>query len=223
MEHNLLMLARAIAVLLFLAPLAAHAHGGGLDDLGCHHNRKAGGYHCHRGALSGRSFTSKVEAVLALRGKLPPHLTTPPATTPSIVTGRAAVVDGDTLDIGDKRIRMYGIDAPETRQSCRTETQTYRCGRDATTALGDKIGQRPVACHRKDVDRYGRIVAVCWIGADDLNAWMVWHGWAVAYRRFSTDYVLHEDAAKKARRGIWRGRFIMPWKWRRGDRLVRER
>ncbi len=67
------------------------------------------------------------------------------------------------------------------------------------------------------------LVAVCWIGSDNLNAWMVFQGWAVAYRRFSTDYVLHEDSAKNARRGIWRGRFIMPWKWRRGDRLVRER
>ncbi len=137
MEANLLMLARAIAALLILAPLAAHAHGGGLDDLGCHFNRRAGGYHCHRGALAGRYFASKVEAVLALRDKLPPGSTTPPATTPSIVTGRATVVDGDTLDIQGKRIRLHGIDAPESRQTCQTETQTYRCGRDATTALAE--------------------------------------------------------------------------------------
>ena len=213
------MLARAIAVLLFLTPIAAHGHGGGLDDLGCHHNRKAGGYHCHRGVLAGRSFASKAEAVLALRDKLPPNRpgsTTPPVgtTTPSILTGRATVVDGDTLDIGGKRIRMYGIDAPESEQTCQTEVQTYRCGRNATTALADKIGQHPIACYRKDTDRYGRMVAVCWIGSDNLNAWMVWRGWAVAYRRFSTDYVIHEDAAKKARRGLWRGEFQMPWAWR---------
>ncbi len=135
-----------------------------------------------------------------------------------IVTGRATVVDGDTLDIGGKRIRLYGIDAPESRQNCRTEMQTYRCGRDATTALADKIDQRPVACHRKDTDQYGRVVAVCWIGSDNLNAWMVWQGWAVAYRRISTDYVIHEDAAKRARRGIWRGEFQMPWAWRSARR-----
>ena len=75
-----------------------------------------------------------------------------------------------------------------------------------------------MACKRKDVDRYGRIVALCWIGAEDINAWMVWHGWAVAYRRFSTDYVIHEDAAKKARRGIWRGEFQMPRDWRSARR-----
>jgi len=65
---------------------------------------------------------------------------------------------------------------------------------------------------------YGRIVAVCWIGAENLNAWLVLQGWAVAYRRFSTDYVLHEDAAKEARRGIWRGKFQMPWDWRSASR-----
>ncbi len=78
----------AVAGPLFLAPIAAHAHGGGLDRMGCHHNRKAGGYHCHRGVLAGRSFASKAEAVLALGDKLPPNRpgsTVPPATTPSIV------------------------------------------------------------------------------------------------------------------------------------------
>ncbi len=138
--------------------------------------------------MAGRSFESKAEAVLALSDKLPPHrpgLTEPPATTPSIVTGRATIVDGDTLDIGGKRIRLHGIDAPESRQNCQTETQTYRCGRDATTALADKIDRRPVACHRKDVDRYGRTVAVCWIGAEDLNAWLVWQGWTVAHPLFN--------------------------------------
>ncbi len=223
MEHNLPMLARAIAVLLFLTPITAHGHGGGLDGLGCHHDRKAGGYHCHRGALAGRTFASKAEAVLALGKKLPPHRpgsTVPPArvTTPMIVTGRATIVDGDTLDIGGKRIRLHGIDAPESEQTCQTEVQTYRCGRNATTALADKIGQHPIACYRKDTDRYGRKVAVCWIGSDNLNAWMVFQGWAVAYRRFSADYVIHEDAAKRARRGIWRGEFQMPWAWRSARR-----
>ncbi len=209
-----------IALVLAL-PTETLPHGGGLDDLGCHHNRKAGGYHCHRGVLTGRSFASKVEAVLVLRDKLPPNRlgsTTPSITTPLIVTGRATIVDGDTLEIGGKRIRLFGIDAPESAQTCQTESLSYRCGRDATTALVDKIGRRPVACHREDVDRYGRIVAVCWIGAEDLNAWLVWQGWAVAYRRFSTDYVIHEDAAKKARRGLWRGEFQMPWDWRSARR-----
>ena len=141
-----------------------------------------------------------------------------PATTNAEIVGKARIIDGDTIDIAGQRIRLHGIDAPEAMQTCRAEGRTYRCGRDATTALAGKIGQRPVACHQKDTDRYGRVVAVCWIGAENLNAWMVWQGWAVAYRRFSKDYVLHEDAAKEARRGVWRGQFQMPWEWRSARR-----
>ena len=47
-------------------PAIAIAHGGGLDSLGCHHNRKLGGYHCHRGPLAGQNFASKAEALSAL-------------------------------------------------------------------------------------------------------------------------------------------------------------
>jgi len=58
----------AAAVAATIVSPAAHAHGGGLDGLGCHHNRKAGGYHCHRGPLAGQHFSSKDEAVRAMRG-----------------------------------------------------------------------------------------------------------------------------------------------------------
>ncbi|MCI0724078.1 MAG: YHYH domain-containing protein [Acidobacteria bacterium] len=58
-----------LLVSLLATPLVASAHGGGLDSLGCHHNRKAGGYHCHRGELAGRSFSSKADAMKALEGK----------------------------------------------------------------------------------------------------------------------------------------------------------
>ena len=136
------------------------------------------------------------------------------------IAGMARIIDGDTIDIAGQRIRLHGIDAPETKQTCRAEGRTYRCGRDATSALEARIGQHPVTCHRKDTDRYGRAVAVCWIGAENLNAWMVWQGWAVAYRRFSKDYVAAENDARKARRGIWKGTFIAPWDWRRGKRLT---
>jgi endonuclease YncB( thermonuclease family) len=75
-----------------------------------------------------------------------------------------------------------------------------------------------VTCEQRDVDRYGRIVAVCRAGLNDLGAFMVANGWALAYRRYSTAYVGPEGSAKAARRGIWRGTFTAPWDWRRGDR-----
>ena len=52
-----------------------------------------------------------------------------------------------------------------------------------------------------------------------MNAWMVVQGWAMVYRKYATDYVSQESAAKAARRGIWRDEFVEPSRWRRGERF----
>ncbi len=78
-------------------------------------------------------------------------------------------------------------------------------------AAARKVGERTVRCEERDIDRYGRIVAVCYLGGEDLNAWMVIHGWAVAFRRYSIDYVDEEEKARQAHRGIWQGEFLVPW------------
>jgi endonuclease YncB( thermonuclease family) len=133
-------------------------------------------------------------------------------------TGQASIIDGDTLEIHGQRIRLYGIDAPESRQTCEAAAQTYRCGQQAALALSDHIGRQTVACEPRDTDRYGRIVAICRAGSEDLNAWMVAQGWALAYRQYSTAYVGQEEAARAAGLGIWRGAFTAPWDWRHGRR-----
>ena len=135
------------------------------------------------------------------------------------LVGTATVIDGDTIDIHGQRIRFHGIDAPESKQMCEAGGASYRCGQKSALALSDRIGRTTVSCKGKDVDRYGRIVAVCFKGQEDLNAWMVSQGWAVSYRRYSEDYVVQEDAARTAAIGMWAGQFVMPWDWRQGKRL----
>ena len=135
------------------------------------------------------------------------------------ISGQARVIDGDTIEIDGQRIRLHGIDAPETRQLCYIDGKQWQCGKDAGNILSDWINHRPVTCQERDRDRYGRIVAVCYVGDEDLNAWMVLQGLAVAYRRYSLDYVEQETDAQLARRGVWATRFVLPWEWRRGKRL----
>lgn len=225
---------RLLRILAFAAVLAAYwpagdvlAHGGGLDGLGCHHNRKLGGYHCHRGPLAGQSFGSKSEAIRALEGSRPqatpapgPQGDTEPEPAQATITGRASVIDGDTLEIHGQRIRLHGIDAPESAQPCvRADGTRWRCGQQASLALADRIGQAPVTCRRTDTDHYGRMIAVCLKGTEDLNAWLVAEGWAVAYRRYSNDYVELEEQTRAAGRNIWSSQFVMPWDWRGGQRI----
>jgi len=137
----------------------------------------------------------------------------------SALTTPARVIDGDTLDVGGARIRLHGMDAPESRQSCRVGDKRWSCGREAAWALVGGIGRRPVACQERDRVRYGRVVAVCSAAGMDLNAWMVAEGWAFAYRRYSNAYVAEESGARAARRGVWRGEVVPPSDWRKGKRL----
>ena len=136
------------------------------------------------------------------------------------ITGRARVIDGDTIDVAGQRIRLHGIDAPEKAQTCRIEVVPWACGIAAWGELVQLVAGRDVSCETRDVDRYGRAVAVCTANGNDINAAMVAQGWALAYRQFSNDYVGQEGEAHDARLGMWRGEFVAPWDWRRGDRLA---
>ena len=130
--------------------------------------------------------------------------------------GVASVIDADTIEIHGQRIRLHGIDAPEGGQVCLDAAgQKWRCGQRAALALQDLIGRRTVACDERDVDRYGRIVGRCLVDDLDINEWLVAQGLALAYRRYSRDYVAAEDDARAAGLGMWAGTFELPWEWRR--------
>ena len=135
-------------------------------------------------------------------------------------SGPASVIDGDTIDISGQRIRLHGIDTPESKQTCQREGVTWLCGAEATKILRELIGSSDASCTERDKDRYGRIVAVCHANGKDLNAAMVLSGMALAYRKYSDDYTGQEASAKAARRGLWAGQFVPPWDWRQGKRLT---
>ena len=134
------------------------------------------------------------------------------------ISGRAEVTDGDSFEIGATRVRLFGVDAPEGRQSCTREGRDWACGNEAARKLKSLIGDRTVTCTRRDVDDYGRIVAVCRSGAVDLGAEMARSGLAVAYRRYSNDYVDEENEARAAHRGVWAGEFARPEDYRHDER-----
>ena len=141
-------------------------------------------------------------------------------------SGAARVVDGDTLVVTDARdvkhrVRLFGLDAPETKQMCTLNNGTaWACGVQAGDALRDHLGNASVHCVTVDTDRYGRDVGVCDAGRDKpLNSWLVSNGWALAYRQYGgKQFDADEAQAKKQHAGVWRGKIQAPWEWRQAQR-----
>ncbi len=136
------------------------------------------------------------------------------------IVGRPTVIDGDTLEIRGQRIRLHGIDTPEPKQPCvRRNGGRWQLGNVRPSPLPTRSGPAPSDVRRRTATDTGASSPCASKGGEDLNAWLVSRGWAVAYRRYSTDYVDEEKRAREAGIGIWSGRFVVPWKWRRGERL----
>ena len=126
------------------------------------------------------------------------------------------IIDGDTIIINSEKIRFYGIDTPEIKQTCTDKHGlTYSCGVKAKLELEKIIGSRKVSCIKKTKDRYKRSISICYVDGKDINSLMVKKGWALAYRKYSKKYVKDEVIAKSNKAGMWSGDFIAPWKWRR--------
>lgn len=124
-------------------------------------------------------------------------------------TGKPAVIDGETLEVGGKRFRLYGIDAPDLRQRCEIRGRDYDCGNVSRTALMDLVAGVEATC----VPVRGLPRARCEAGGYDLAEGMVHTGWALAMPREGTKYARIERRAERARRGLWQGRFTLPWGW----------
>lgn len=129
--------------------------------------------------------------------------------------GRAVVIDGDTIDIAGKRIRLWGVDAIESAQTCTKQGRTWDCATDVSLALKGYLEGQTVTCSPKNRDAFDRIVATCIARNRDLGAWLVRQGHALDYVRYSGGaYRADQAAATAEKQGIWQGEFIPPWVWR---------
>ncbi|WP_212612125.1 thermonuclease family protein [Sphingomonas lacunae] len=145
-------------------------------------------------------------------------LISPVAASAQVIAGQAEIIDGDTLHVAGERIRLHGIDAPESQQQCQRAGANWACGEESTRQLEALVGERSVRCEARDVDRYGRTVAVCRAGSLDLGQAMVQTGMAVAFTRYSTDYVADEQGARAGTRGLWASSFVNPSQYRAENR-----
>lgn len=175
-------------------------------------------------------LTLLIVAVVAHRMALLPGsgavAATPDVAAPRLgadaLRGRAAVLDGDTVDVAGRRVRLDGIDAPEGGQMCARRTLgQWACGTASTYALFGLMHEREVACDVRGEDRFGRTLAVCFVDGRDINAEMVRLGLAWAFVKYSQAYVREEAEARAARRGVWTAATMPPWQWRETHRGMR--
>lgn len=131
------------------------------------------------------------------------------------LSGNARVIDGDTLEIGGERIRLEGIDAPESAQQCRDKAgASWACGEAAIAALKNLTSGSDVTCERKGTDKYGRTLGICRAAETDINGAMIRSGYAWAFVKYSTTYAAEEAEARKAGIGIWQADNMPPWDFR---------
>jgi endonuclease YncB( thermonuclease family) len=128
-----------------------------------------------------------------------------------VVMGRAQIIDGDSLRVGGRELRLKGLDAPEGRQSCDRQGRSWRCGEAAADRLRELTAQQTVTCEIVEVDRFERGLALCRAADIDINAQMVADGFAVSFGAYQEQ----EASARAGRRGLWAGTFEQPQAWRR--------
>ena len=125
------------------------------------------------------------------------------------------VIDGDTIKIGNKKIRFSGIDAPELNQYCFKNGKKILCGVLAKKALIKKIGNKVPKCVIEGKDIYKRILAECFINEKSLSKFLVRNGYAFAYRKYSKKFIQDEEVARKNKLGLWSMKFDYPWEFRK--------
>ncbi len=131
------------------------------------------------------------------------------------VSGILEIVDGDTVYVASRKIRLSGIDSPETDQTClNADGRLSKCGLESKRRLDGRFGGKQLTCKLTGGDKYGRALGDCFHSGESMSRWMVRSGWALAFRRYSSEFVADEDYARQLKAGLWAGAFIAPWDWR---------
>ena len=166
------------------------SHPGRTNSEGCHNQKNNNTYHCHNIEKNNELIN---------------------------ISGIPTVIDGDTIYIKQIKIRFSGIDTPEKNQTCDLNGKKILCGLLAKKILEKKISQNEVNCIEEGRDRYGRILAECFLNNESLSSYLVRAGYAFAYTKYSKKYINDEIYAKQNKLGLWRTNFKYPWDFRRDN------
>jgi endonuclease YncB( thermonuclease family) len=166
-----------------------------------------------------RSAASGIVLLAALAASIAHRQGTQSGQASSSLSYPARVIEGETIVLGRTYLRLFCIDAPERRQSYTRAGQPWRCGDEVTAALKALVSGRVVQCARRDVDRYGRVVATRTVGGEDAGTTTDREGWALDYRHYSGGlYAAGQRATRDAHVGLWQREFVAPWDWRHTQR-----
>ena len=132
----------------------------------------------------------------------------------NLSASHVTVIDGDTIRLGDVKIRFSGIDAPEINQTCVASEGKVACGKISRDLLSEKVTNNKISCTDEGKDFYGRVLGECFVNGESLSAYLVREGFAFAYRKYSNKYIEDEEYAKFNKLGMWSMEFQYPWDYR---------
>ena len=137
--------------------------------------------------------------------------------TNNLFASHVTVVDGDTIKLGDVKIRFSGIDAPEINQICVASEGKVACGKISRDILITKVTNNKISCTDEGKDFYGRVLGECFVNGESLSRYLVREGFAFAYRKYSDKFILDEEYAKSNKLGMWSMKFQYPWDYRKSN------
>ena len=137
--------------------------------------------------------------------------------TNNLFSSHVTVVDGDTIKLGDVKIRFSGIDAPEINQTCVASEGKVACGKISRDMLITKVTNNKISCTDEGKDFYGRVLGECFVNGESLSRYLVREGFAFAYRKYSDKFISDEEYAKSNRLGMWSMKFQYPWDYRKSN------